>query len=63
MKTLPVLMLALLLGACGTTPRQKAMIVGSVLLTGALAAAQADRGNDPRVSLPNDPCANPAACQ
>jgi hypothetical protein len=63
MKSLTVLALALLLSACGTTPRQKAMIVGSVLLTGALAAAQADRGNDTRVSLPSNPCASPEACR
>jgi hypothetical protein len=63
MKALTVLALSLLLTACSLTPRQKAMVVGSVLLSGALAASQHESNDARRVGLPADPCANPQACR
>jgi hypothetical protein len=62
MKALTVLALSLLLTACSLTPRQKAFVVGSVLLSGALAAHSSNSSEDRRVAVPSDPCANPQAC-
>jgi hypothetical protein len=62
MKSLTVLALSLLLSACSLTPRQKAFVVGSVLLSGAL-AAHTNSNEDRRLSVPSDPCANAQACQ
>jgi hypothetical protein len=58
-----VLALSLLLTACSLTPRQKAFVVGSVLLSGALAAHSSNASEDRRVSLPANPCGTPEACR
>jgi hypothetical protein len=63
MKALTVLALSLLLTACSLTPRQKAFVVGSVLLSGALAAHSSNSNQDRRVGLPANACGTPEACR
>jgi hypothetical protein len=57
-----VLALSLLLSACSLTPRQKAFVVGSVLLSGAL-ATHSSSSEARHVRLPANPCATPEACR
>jgi hypothetical protein len=59
MKAITVLALSLLLSACSLTPRQKMVVVGAILVTGAIAAAEL---TEPRyVRMPKF-CADARAC-